>query len=167
MYDRQKCTTSSSNSKSDVLVIVSASNPFYIILTRRQWYIRQQNDHFVKESRDKNYVSRAAFKLLQINEKFQIVKPNSVVIDLGASPGGWSQVVASLVKKTAGVQNGIISVDLVPLSPILDKKVTFIQGDFTTKDTQMLVKNSLQNIAKKANVILSYSQSFSNMSHYI
>ena len=71
------------------------------------WLKRQKKDVFVKLSKAKGYRSRAAYKLIEINKKFKIINQNSKVVDLGASPGGWTQVVAELQNK----KNQIIAID--------------------------------------------------------
>ena len=63
-----------------------------------RWLKRQLNDPFVAKSKLDGYRSRAAYKLIEINDKFQILKPGANVVDLGAAPGGWSQVAAKIIK---------------------------------------------------------------------
>jgi len=90
-----------------------------------QWLKRHFDDPYVKEAQKAGYRSRAVFKLLEIQEKDRILLPGRVVVDLGAAPGGWSQVAVPLV----GKQGVVIALDILPMEPIDD--VTFIQGDFT------------------------------------
>jgi 23S rRNA (uridine2552-2'-O)-methyltransferase len=95
----------------------------------RRWLTRQATDPYVKEAHRQGYRSRAAFKLLEIDERDPILRPGGVIIDLGAAPGGWSQVAA---QRLAG--NGrIIAVDILPLDPI--SGVEFLQGDFREQPT--------------------------------
>jgi 23S rRNA (uridine2552-2'-O)-methyltransferase len=82
------------------------------------------NDPFVQMAQKDGYRSRAAYKLLEINEKDRLLKPGMVVVDLGATPGGWSQVAA----REVGRSGKVIGLDLLPLDPI--SGVDFIQGDF-------------------------------------
>ena len=89
-----------------------------------RWMQRHVNDEFVKRSRREGYRSRAAYKLLEIQEKDQVLRPGQVVVDLGAAPGGWSQVAARLVGKTGAV----IGIDILPIDPL--PGVIFIRGDF-------------------------------------
>lgn len=91
----------------------------------RRWLQEHFNDHYVKESQKDGYRSRASYKLLEIQHKDRLFKPGMVVVDLGAAPGGWSQVVASLV----GDQGLVLASDVLPMDSLAD--VTFIQGDFT------------------------------------
>ena len=89
------------------------------------WLKRQQKDVYVKLSKSKGYRSRAAYKLIEINKKFKIINQESKVIDLGASPGGWTQVVAELQKK----KNQIIAIDKKKMEPIESCK--FIYDDIS------------------------------------
>ena len=85
---------------------------------------RHVNDEYVKRSKREGYRSRAAYKLLEIQEKDRVIKPGQVVVDLGAAPGGWSQVAAELV----GPKGCVIALDLLEMDPL--PGVTVIQGDF-------------------------------------
>lgn len=85
---------------------------------------RHVNDEFVKRSKREGYRSRAAYKLLEIQEKDGVLKPGQVVVDLGAAPGGWSQVAAHIV----GPRGDVVGFDILPIDPL--PGVTFIQGDF-------------------------------------
>lgn len=89
-----------------------------------RWMQRHVSDEFVKRSRREGYRSRAAYKLLEIQEKDHVLKPGQVVVDLGAAPGGWSQVAADIV----GPRGEVIAIDLLPMDPL--PGVTVIQGDF-------------------------------------
>jgi len=92
------------------------------------WLKRHFDDPYVKEAQKAGYRSRAVFKLLEIQEKDRILKPGQVVVDLGAAPGGWSEIAVPLV----GKQGDIIAMDILEMEPI--EGVTFIQGDFTEQD---------------------------------
>ena len=90
---------------------------------------RHVNDEFVKRSQKEGYRSRAAYKLLELQEKDHFIKPGQVVVDLGAAPGGWLQVAKSLVGR-----NGlVIGLDLLEIDPI--SGVELIQGDFSEQKT--------------------------------
>lgn len=90
---------------------------------------RHVNDEFVKRSQKEGYRSRAAYKLLELQEKDHFIKPGQVVVDLGAAPGGWLQVAKSLVGR-----NGlVIGLDLLQIDPI--PGVELIQGDFSEQKT--------------------------------
>jgi len=90
----------------------------------KEWLRRHVTDHYVRQARKQGYRSRAAFKLLEIDQKESILKPGMTVVDLGAAPGGWSQVAAQKVKPGGRV----IAIDLVDIAPI--SGVTTMKGDF-------------------------------------
>lgn len=92
--------------------------------SNKEWLRRHVTDPFVRQAREQGYRSRAAFKLLQINEKEQFLRPGAVVLDLGAAPGGWSQVAAEKVKPGGKVY----AIDLLEIAPI--SGVTVLKGDF-------------------------------------
>ncbi len=92
--------------------------------TSKQWMNEHVNDPYVQRAQKEGYRSRAAYKLLEIDERDHLFKPGMVVVDLGATPGGWSQVAAARV----GQGGKVIALDLLPLHPI--PGVEFIQGDF-------------------------------------
>jgi 23S rRNA (uridine2552-2'-O)-methyltransferase len=92
--------------------------------TSKQWMREHVNDPFVQLAQKDGYRSRAAYKLLEIDAKDHLLKPGTVVVDLGATPGGWSQVAAAKV----GRGGKVIALDLLPLDPLAG--VEFIQGDF-------------------------------------
>jgi len=92
--------------------------------TSKQWMREHVNDPFVQLAQKEGYRSRAAYKLLEIDAKDRLFKPGSLVVDLGATPGGWSQVAAAKV----GRSGKVIALDLLPLNPLAG--VDFIQGDF-------------------------------------
>ena len=86
------------------------------------WKIKQHRDQFFKKSKTLGFRSRASFKLIEINDKFKFIKKNSNLLDLGAFPGGWSQVASRIIT------NGkILSIDIKKIQPI--KNVKFIQCD--------------------------------------
>ena len=92
--------------------------------TSKQWMREHINDPFVQQAQKDGYRSRAAYKLLEIDERDHLIKAGMVVVDLGATPGGWSQVAANKV----GDKGKVIALDLLPLNPL--PRVEFIQGDF-------------------------------------
>ena len=93
-------------------------------LSSQKWLERQLNDPYVARAKREGYRSRAAFKLLEIDEKFHILKPGQKIVDLGAAPGGWSQIAAQRV----GPKGRIVGIDLLPVDPMAG--VEFIQLDF-------------------------------------
>lgn len=90
----------------------------------RAWMREHLDDPFVKQAHKDGYRARAAYKLLEIQEKYKIIKPNMTVVDLGAAPGSWSQIAGKLV----GDKGLVIASDILPMDALPD--VTFLQGDF-------------------------------------
>ncbi len=93
-------------------------------LSSQKWLERQLNDPYVARAKREGYRSRAAFKLLEIDEKYHILKPGQRIVDLGAAPGGWSQIAA----KKVGAKGKVVGIDLLPIDPMAG--VEFIQLDF-------------------------------------
>jgi len=112
-----------------------------------RWYKEKKREHFYKEAKKVGYRARSAFKLKQIQKKFKILKEGDIVVDLGAAPGGWSQVAKEIVGETGTV----VGIDLLPIEPI--NKVTFIKGDMTQNNSFEKIKNILED--KKADVVIS------------
>ncbi len=92
--------------------------------TSNQWMKEHVNDYFVKQAKKQGYRSRAAYKLLEINERDPILKQGMVVVDLGAAPGSWSQVVLHKV----GTSGKVIALDILDMQPL--PGVVFIKDDF-------------------------------------
>lgn len=90
----------------------------------QRWLERQRSDHFVQKARQEGYRSRSAYKLLEVQEKDRILLPGMTVVDLGAAPGGWSQVAAEKVGRTGKV----VALDILPMDSI--NGVDIVQGDF-------------------------------------
>lgn len=93
--------------------------------TSKAWMTEHVNDPYVQEAKRLGYRSRAAFKLLEIDARDHLLKPGMIVVDLGATPGGWSQMAV----KKLGPKGRIVALDLLEMTPIAG--VDFIQGDFT------------------------------------
>jgi len=106
--------------------------------TSKQWMREHLNDPFVQMAQKEGYRSRAAYKLLEIDDKDHLLKPGMVVVDLGATPGGWCQVAATRV----GDNGKVIALDLLPLEPL--RGVEFIQGDFREEAVLKELEKSLQ-----------------------
>jgi len=105
----------------------------------QRWLDEHFDDHYVREAQKLGYRSRACFKLLEIQEKDKIIKPGMVVIDLGAAPGGWSQVAAEIV----GDKGVMIASDILPMDPLAG--VTFIEGDFTEESVLNAILDAVNN----------------------
>lgn len=108
------------------------------------WIERQLNDPYVMKAQKEGYRSRAAYKLLEMNEKHQFLKPHMAVVDLGAAPGGWCQV--ALQKKCAK----IVAIDLLPIDEL--PGVDFFQQDFMADEAPSLLREKLDG---PADVVLS------------
>lgn len=122
--------------------------------TSKQWMREHINDPFVHLAQKEGYRSRAAYKLLEIDAKDHLLKPGMVVVDLGATPGGWSQVAARQV----GRGGKVIALDLLPLDPLAG--VDFIQGDFREE----VVLKQLEALLQGKHVGLVISDMAPNMS---
>jgi 23S rRNA (uridine2552-2'-O)-methyltransferase len=91
----------------------------------KRWLQTQNKDLYVKKARKLDFRSRAIYKLQEIDEKDQLIKPNYCVVDLGSSPGSWSQYLSGIIDSSGR----IIAIDILPMNPI--EQVLFISGDFT------------------------------------
>ena len=98
------------------------------------WKIKQHRDQFFKKSKTLGYRSRAAFKLIELNQKFKFIKSNSNLLDIGSYPGGWSQVSSKIISS-----GKILSVDLKKIEKI--NKVSFLQCNFLEKDSKKQIIN--------------------------
>ena len=119
-----------------------------------KWLQRQLNDPYVKRAQLEGFRGRAAFKILELNEKFNFLVPGSKVVDLGCAPGGWSQVAVELVNALGAKKNvkigSVIGIDLQEMESL--PGATFHQIDFMDNDADIKVKNILEG---KANVVMS------------
>ena len=96
-------------------------------LSSQKWLERQLNDPYVARAKREGYRSRAAFKLLELDEKYRLLKPGQRIVDLGAAPGGWAQVAATKVGSAQG-KGRVVGIDLLPIDPL--PGVDFITLDF-------------------------------------
>ena len=111
----------------------------------RTWVIKQHRDQFFKKAKILGYRSRSAFKLIELNKKFNFIKKNSNLLDIGSTPGGWSQVASKIIT------NGkILAVDITPMEKI--ENVSFLNSDFLDKKTQSKILNMFNT---KIDVIIS------------
>lgn len=95
----------------------------------KNWAWERRHDYYYKKAKKEGYRSRASYKLIQINSKYHILPPGGVIVELGSSPGGWTQVAA----KMCGAAGTVIAVDIASMKPI--DGVSFIKGDMTDPDT--------------------------------
>lgn len=112
----------------------------------RHWLERQLNDPFVREAKAKGYRSRAAFKLVELDDKFHFLKSGARVLDLGAAPGGWSQVAA----KRAGAKGIVVAADILEIAPL--PGVTVLKADLSEPDSLKKLQDAL---GGPADVVLS------------
>jgi 23S rRNA (uridine2552-2'-O)-methyltransferase len=108
------------------------------------WLERQLNDPYVAKARQDGYRSRAAYKLLEIDERYRLLKPGQRIVDLGSAPGGWAQVAATKVGATDG-KGRVIGIDLLDMDPI--PGVVFAQMDFNDADAPERLKAMLGSAA--------------------
>ena len=101
-------------------------------LSSKLWLERQLNDPYVAQAKREGYRSRAAYKLIEIDDKYHFLKPGLTVVDLGAAPGGWSQIAAKRVGVASG-KGKVLAIDLLEMPEIVG--VTFAQLDFLADDT--------------------------------
>ena len=113
----------------------------------RRWLAEHFDDPYVKLAQKKGLRSRSAFKLLELQDKYQLIRPDMIVVDLGAAPGGWCQVAQSLL----GDNGRLIAMDILPMEPL--PGVQFIQGDFTEDESLHAIEEALQ--GKRVDLVLS------------
>lgn len=118
-------------------------------ISSSRWLQRQLNDPYVAAAKADGYHSRAAYKLLQMHEELDIFKPGMRVIDLGAAPGGWTQVVCAIVKP--GANGGkVVAIDYLEMKPVAEAEVFLM--DFMDNEAPDVLKNA---IGGKAHVVMS------------
>ena len=117
----------------------------------QRWLRRHFNDPYVAEAQKLGYRSRAAFKLQQLDAKFRFLKPGQRIIDLGAAPGGWTQIAVDIVGAGKGKGTGtVIGIDLLEMEPV--PGADLLQGDFMTDDGLAALR---ERISGRADVVLS------------
>jgi len=114
----------------------------------KRWILQRKRDLYYQLAKKNNYRSRAVYKLLQLNERFRIIKEGDVVVDLGCAPGGWLQAVRSIV----GERGFVIGVDLQGVKPLGYENVITIKGDMTKRET---LEKILSHLPSKADVVIS------------
>lgn len=117
----------------------------------RKWLRERRKDHYYRLAKKEHYRSRASYKLIYIQEKYEIIRKGDIVVDLGCAPGGWLQVARELV----GESGFVFGVDLQEIEPL--EGVVIIQGNFLRKETREKLKNAIVEISgrENANVVLS------------
>jgi 23S rRNA (uridine2552-2'-O)-methyltransferase len=118
-------------------------------ISSQRWLQRHLNDPYVQEAQARGYRSRAAFKFLEINEKYTLIHPHDIIVDLGAAPGGWSQIAAQLIFEKKG-KGHVFALDLLEMDAL--PGVSFLQGDFLDP----LIKEQLRELLPgPVNLVLS------------
>src|SRR6476660_2756284 len=105
-------------------------------LASTRWLSRQLNDPYVEEAKRQGYRSRAAFKLIEMDDKYRFLKPGMVVLDLGGAPGGWSQIAAERVGSAEG-KGQVLAVDLSPIEPL--RGVEVLTQDVSAEDAPAMI----------------------------
>ncbi|WP_036304086.1 23S rRNA (uridine(2552)-2'-O)-methyltransferase RlmE [Methylotenera sp. L2L1] len=108
--------------------------------TSKAWMQEHLNDPYVKLAQKDGYRARAAYKLMEIDDKDKLIKPGMTIVDLGSAPGSWSQVAVQRLKG----QGKVIALDILDMSPI--GGVTFLQGDFREESVLRLLEQTLNNV---------------------
>ncbi len=111
-----------------------------------RWYRELKREHYYRSAKSEGYRARSAYKLLQINKRYNIIRPGDFVIDLGAAPGGWSQVAVNLGAR-------VIAVDIQKIKPI--EGVKFIHGDMTDDGTLEQLKREAEDADVVINTVIS------------
>lgn len=114
----------------------------------KRWEAEKKNEHYYKMAKKEQYRSRASYKLLQLNKRYKIIKSRDYVVDLGAAPGGWSQVALDIV----GEEGKVVAVDLQRIKTFEEENFVQITGDFTKKEIVDIIEKEL---SWNADVILS------------
>ena len=122
--------------------------------TKKNWIKEHLSDEFVKRAQKDGFRSRAAYKFIEMNDKYHLIRPNDRIVDLGSAPGSWSQAASSLISN-----NGkIFAIDLLPMDDV--KNTTFIQGDFR----ELSILQKLEELLENTVVDLVISDMAPNMS---
>lgn len=99
-------------------------------------------DSFYRKAKQEGYRSRAAYKLLELQQRFRVFKSGDLVVDLGAAPGGWLQVAAKLV----GVNGKVLGVDMQAITPLREPNVILLEGDVTTSQVQERIRRLMEGL---------------------
>ncbi|WP_456474001.1 SAM-dependent methyltransferase [Candidatus Pyrohabitans sp.] len=113
----------------------------------KRWLIEKRRDYYYRKAKHEKYRSRAAYKLMQLNRRFKILKPGYRVLELGAAPGGWTQVARDIV----GDSGFVVGVDLQHIEPLPYENVVFIKGDFTSPE----VREKLRQVIPTCEAVIS------------
>lgn len=136
-----KLTQSAKQVRGRKMLAVKVKNAKYNTVSSNRWLQRQFNDPYVAEAKRQGYRSRAAFKLIQLDEKYHFLGKGKTIVDLGCAPGGWTQV-AAMHNKGVGL---IVGMDLLPTEPI--EGAILLQQDFTAPQAPDMIKALLNGSA--------------------
>ena len=114
----------------------------------KAWVRRHKRDYYYRKAKKENYRSRASYKLLQAVEKYRFIKPNDVIVDLGAAPGGWLQIARELV----GEKGFVLGVDITEIAPLGYDNVVTMKADIRNAETTRKIKAVLP---RPADVVIS------------
>lgn len=142
-----KLTKSAKEVRGRKMLAVRLKDGRYHSSSSNRWLERQLNDPYVAEAKQRGYRSRAAFKLIQLDEKFKFLTKNKVIVDLGCAPGGWSQIAAMKLKGTGT----LVGLDILPTEPL--EGATFVCADFTADNATEQLLALLD--GKRADVVMS------------
>ena len=118
-------------------------------ISSARWLARQLNDPYVAAAKADGYRSRATYKLLEIDDRFRVLKPGGRVVDLGAAPGGWSQIAAKRVGAEKG-KGKVVALDILAMEPL--PGVSVLEADMNAEETPALIRAALDG---PADVVLS------------
>ena len=142
-----KLTKSAKEVRGRKMLTVKLKEAKYHTSSSNRWLARQLNDPYVAEAKRLGYRSRAAFKLIQLDEKYKFLGKHKVIVDLGCAPGGWSQIAALKLKGTGK----LVGLDILPTEPL--DGATFVCQDFTEPDADEKLLQLLD--GAKADVVMS------------
>ncbi len=142
-----KLTKSAKEVRGRKILTVKLKEAKYHSSSSNRWLERQLNDPYVAEAKRLGYRSRAAFKLVQLDEKYKFLSKNKVVVDLGCAPGGWSQIAAERLKGTGK----LVGLDILPTEPM--DGATFVCQDFTEEGATEKLLDLLG--GEKADIVMS------------
>jgi 23S rRNA (uridine2552-2'-O)-methyltransferase len=118
----------------------------------KAWMHAHLNDPYVKLAQQRRYRSRAAFKLIEIDEQDRLIRPGQTVVDLGSAPGSWSQVLREKLAGPGGTVDGrIVAIDVLPMEPV--DGVAFLEGDFREDEVLARLESMLE--GRKVDLVLS------------
>ena len=110
--------------------------------SNREWIERHLSDPYVKRSVQEGYRSRAAYKLMEIDDKDKLLRPGAIVVDLGSAPGSWTQVIRDRLSRNGKLSGRVLALDILPMDPLPD--VDVILGDFRDEAVEQELETRLE-----------------------